>query len=173
MVEELTENFCGLDKRGCVVLNYSGLKGPAAISVRDFIRSKGASMTVVRNTLFGIAVERLGAPGLKGIVNGPTAVVLGEDPVAAARVAEEAAKSFTALRIAGGYAEGKVLDAQGVERLANLPSRETLLSQLLSCACAPAQRFAFGLKSLQTQLAAMLEELREKKSKEEDSPAGT
>ena len=123
-------------------------------------------MTVVRNAMFHVALDQIGTPGLKALVYGPTTIVDGEDAVSAARATQEAARAVPALKVRGGYAEGHLLDPTGVQRLADLPDRETLLAQALACIGAPAQRLAGSLAGALVRMAGLLEELRKKREQE-------
>ncbi len=166
MAEELTEKFEGLGRRGCVLVNYRGLKGQDSADVRRLLSARGARMTVVRNAVFVLALGRLGVPELKEAVAGPTAVIIGEDPLHAAQAAAEAVRNCEGLEVVGGYAEGQVLDRAGVEELARLPGREALLSQTLSCMCAPAQRLVNVLVAVMFRLVSVLDQLSKKKEQQ-------
>ena len=109
---------------------------------------------------------RLGATALKDAPDGPTAVIYGEDPVSTAKAAREMAKEVQHLDLVAGYADGQLLDAAGLEALADLPGREELLSMTLTCMLAPAQRFVNALSSAMAQVARVFEELRKKKEEE-------
>ena len=166
MVEEMARQFEEIERRGCVIVGYKGFKAPDSARVRRMIASRGAGLTVVRNKLFGIAVERLGAPELKDVLEGPSAVISGEDPLQAAKAAEEVVKSCPALRVLGGYADGRVLDPAGVEKLASLPGRQALLGQVLACLCSPARRFATDLSAALYRLASLLKQLSSTRAQE-------
>ena len=170
-VRELTARFATLGERGCVLMGFEGMKAQDSANVRKLLSGLDARMMVVKNALFARVLEDLGAGALKEFIGGPTAVITSEDAVRAAKAAHEAAGSCQGLRILGGYAEGRVLDGELVEKLASLPGRDVLLSQVLGCMCAPAQRFAGCLVAAMSRLASVLEELRKKKEQEE-GPSG-
>ena len=169
IVSELAERFESIGRCGCVIVGYKGLKGVDCAQVRRVIAAQGARMNVVRNKLFAISLEQLGAGGIRDILDGPSAVISGGDPMQAAKAAQEARKSCPLLAVLGGYAEGQVLDAAGVERLANLPGRDVLLSRALSCFCAPAQRLAGALAASAQRLASVLDSIRQKKQQAEQA----
>jgi len=168
MVSELAGRFESIGRCGCVIVGYKGLKGVDCARVRRVIAAEGASMNVVRNRLFAISLEQLGAGGLKDILDGPSAVISGGDPLQAAKAAREARKSCPVLTVLGGYADGHVLDAAGVERLANLPDRDVLLARTLRCFCAPAQRLVSALAASTQRLASVLDMIRQKKQQQAD-----
>jgi len=169
MVDEMAKEFAGLERKGCVVVGWQGLKAEDSHRVRMQLSRGGARITVVRNAMFSIALDRLGAAELKDLLHGPTAVVIGEDPVSTAKVVEDALREFSVAEIKGGLAEGQLLDGAAVKRLAELPSRETLLAQAVTCFVGPAQQFANCLAGLLSQLANVFEQLRRKKEGESSS----
>ena len=126
-------------------------------------------MKVVKNSLFVLALEQLGAAQLRSLVDGPVAVVKGDDPVAAARGVEAARKICGAIRVRGGLCAGSVLSAERVEKLAAIPDRPVLLAQLAGCLVQPLQLVAGLLAALPRQFVASVEALRKKQQAEEGS----
>ncbi len=161
MIREFADRFSGLQQNGCVVVGLTGLSAEDSTELRGLLSEKGARMMVVRNRLFAIALDELGLPELKQLLDGAMAVISGQSPVQAAKAAEDVAENFKCLNVVGGYAEGHILDRAGVERLASLPDRQTLLAQSLSCMCSPALRFVSCLQGTLQRLAAVLDQLRE------------
>lgn len=93
----------------------------------------GVRFQVVKNTLCKRALEGTDKEALAPFFKGNVGVLLaGEDPIAAAKVFRDQAKINQKLQVKAGYFEGEVLDAQGVAAVAELPSREELLSQVLA-----------------------------------------
>jgi large subunit ribosomal protein L10 len=164
MVDELCARFDTIDRTGCIVLECRGLKAHDSYIVRTRLSEQGARMMMVRNALFSIAMERLGVKGIDSLLGGPSAIVVGQDPVSAAKAARQVVSGVKGLTVRGGYVEGHVLDGAGVERLAGLPGRETLLSQALSCMVAPAQKFVNAMSAALGQMACLFEELRKQKA---------
>lgn len=168
MVEELTERFGDLGETGCVLVAFDGLEADEAGAVRSVIREAGGNMMVVKNTLFAIMLDRMGAEKLKELLHGPTAVVQAENPVDAAKAVKHAAQEHRALRVRGGYADGKVIDAELVEKLAEIPDRDTLLAMIAGALQSPLRRLMFGLQAKQRALLNGLMQLRDKKEEEGD-----
>jgi large subunit ribosomal protein L10 len=117
---------------------------------------------VVRNRLVSLSLEQLDVPELKQLIDGPTAFVLGEEPVETAKVAEKVTEETAGLSIRGGFLEGRLLAAEEVGNLAALPDRETLLSQTLMCIMSPAQMFVNDINQMFFQFASVLRQLKEK-----------
>ena len=167
MVREMTGRFAGLERGGCVVVNFSGLNASESAGVRAALAQKGASMTVIRNRLFALALQELGVPELARLIKGPTAVVTGDDPITIAKAVEEVARSTPSITLVGGLAEGQVLEPTAIQKLAALPSREALLSMVLTCIVSPAQRFVNALSATTQKLASVMDEYRKKREQEE------
>jgi large subunit ribosomal protein L10 len=167
MLNELEDRFRNVKQTGCVLVSYQGMKADAARSLRQQARQKGAEVTVVRNALFGLAMERLGAGEVKRLLAGPVAVVSSNDPVAAAKAAAEIAKAAPAVKVRGAYFEGNVVGPEGVEKLAKIPGREVLLSMVAGAFMAPLRRLAFGLLAKPRELMSVLEQLKKRTAEAE------
>ena len=167
MVKELVKEFDGVAQRGCVVLDYKGITASEAVLARQVMGKNGAAMRVVKNSMFCLALQELGAPQLRALIEGPAAVVMAEDAVQAAKSAEAAVGVCKAIHVCGGLCGGRVLDAQGVQKLARIPELPVLLAQLAGCLTQPLQGFAGCLASLLRQFVVALDALRQKKAEEQ------
>ncbi len=163
MSGEYEERFRDLKDSGCVLINYQGLDAEDTCALRASLREVDGEMMVVRNSLFRLALRRLGAEELEDMVDGPTAVVQAPSPVDAARTLKEAAEEHPTLGLRGGYAEGQLLSPEQVDTLAEIPGREALLSMLAGMLVAPVRRLAAGLMAKPRALVNGLNELREQK----------
>jgi len=120
---------------GGVVFNYKGITVEEDTKLRKELREAGVHYEVIKNTMLKIAIKGTEIEALSECLSGATAVAIAneEDPLAAARILNkfcEASKGK--YEIKGGYLDGEVLDVAGVQKIANLPNREGLLSMLLS-----------------------------------------
>jgi large subunit ribosomal protein L10 len=123
-----------------MVADYRGLTMPEIDELRSRLLEAGARFTVVKNTLTRRAAEEAGAADVLELIEGPTAIAFLEadgDPVAAAKVLNEAARANDVLVIRGGLLEGTVVDDAEIKRLATLPSAEVLRAQLAGAVFAP------------------------------------
>ncbi len=168
MVAEMEQQLRDINKSGCVLVDYQGITADTDSAVRESIRQKGGTMMVVKNSLFAIAMQRLGAEPVTSLLRGPVAVVWAEDPVGAAKAVDEAAKQCEALQVRGGYADGKTIDAETVKKLADIPGREELLSMVAGALVAPVRRLVGGLLSRPRAFLNGLEQLREQKEDQQD-----
>jgi large subunit ribosomal protein L10 len=162
MVDEFAKRLCSIPEKGCIVLGFNSVAAKEATTVRNILAEKNARMMVVRNRLVSLSLEQLDVPELKQLIDGPTAFVLGEEPVETAKVAEKVTEETAGLSIRGGFLEGRLLAAEEVGNLAALPDRETLLSQTLMCIMSPAQMFVNDINQMFFQFASVLRQLKEK-----------
>ncbi len=144
-----------------LLAEYRGLTVQDATEVR---RSLGDTrFSVVKNTLMQRAASEAGVEELERLLEGPTAVAfVAGDPVAAAKKVVEAAKKFPALVLKGAYMEGRVLGADEAKGLAELESREVMLSRLAGVMKAEMSRAAGMFQALQGRFLGLLEAYKEK-----------
>ncbi len=131
-----------------VIAEYRGITVAAMTKLRAEARSKGVSLMVLKNTLARRAVTGSGFEVISDQMTGPLIYGFSEDAVAAAKVVSDFAKTNDKLVIRGGAFAGKVLDVNGVKQLANIPSKEVLLAQLLGLMQSPISRTARVLAAL-------------------------
>jgi large subunit ribosomal protein L10 len=147
------------------VTDFTGLDVAKMTQLRRRLRQAGTEFVVVKNTLARRALGDAQVPGLEQHLAGPTGLVLaGADPVAAAKVLADFAKEFEKPAIKVGLVDGKAVTPAQVTRLASLPSRLELLSQLGGALQAPLAGFAGALNGLLTNMVGALEALRAKRA---------
>ena len=127
---------------------YRGLTVESLNKLRVDARSKGVYLHVLKNTLARRAVAGTPFEVASGAMVGPLIYGFSQDPVAAAKVISDFAKTNDKLVIKGGAYAGKVLNADGVKALASIPSREVLISQVAGLLKSPIQRMAGVLAAL-------------------------
>jgi large subunit ribosomal protein L10 len=130
---------------------YRGIEVGDLTLLRKKAREAGVYLHVLKNTLVRRAVEGTPFAGLSGQLVGPLIYGISKDPVAAAKVLNDFAKTNDKLVIKAGAYAGKVLDKAGVQALAAIPSREELLARLLGVMQAPVSGFAGALAALAKQ----------------------
>ena len=134
-----------------VVAEYSGLEVAHLTKLRAQARKSGVYLRVLKNTLVRRAVAGTPFAGLADQMVGPLIYSISADPVAAAKVLNDFAKTNDKLVLKAGSYAGQVLDKAGVQALASVPSREELLSKLLFVMQAPVSGFARALGALAAQ----------------------
>ena len=125
-----------------VVTRNLGLSVAQSTALRGRMREAGATYKVAKNTLTLIAAEGTPYQALGDLLTGPTALATSTDPVAAARVAVDFAKTTDRFEIVGGAMGATVLDVAGVRALAELPSLDELRGRLVGLIQAPATKIA-------------------------------
>jgi large subunit ribosomal protein L10 len=131
-----------------VVADYRGLNVAQVTQLRKLLREAGIEFQVLKNSLVSRAAANAELSELDAVLTGPTAIAFGKDIVAPAKIISDFAKKNDALKVKGGIVEGRFVDAVQVRALADLPSREGLLSMLLSVLQAPVRNFALAVKAV-------------------------
>lgn len=132
-----------------VVADYRGLNVSQVTELRKQLREAGVEFQVLKNTLVRRATAAAELSELDEVLTGPTAIAFSrEDAVAPAKILNDFAKKNEALEIKGGVVEGRVVGVEQIKELAALPSREGLLSMLLSVLQAPVRNFALAVKAV-------------------------
>ncbi len=133
------------------VAEYRGIEVGDLTVLRKKARESGVYLRVLKNTLVRRAVAGTPFSGLADHLVGPLIYSVSADPVAAAKILNDFAKTNDKLVLKAGSYAGKVLDKAGVQALASVPSREELLSKLLYVMQAPVAGFARALDALAKQ----------------------
>ena len=134
-----------------VIAEYRGIEVPDLTVLRKKARESGVYLRVLKNTLVRRAVADTAFAGLADHMVGPLIYGVSADPVAAAKVLSDFAKTNEKLVLKAGSYAGEVLDKAGLQALASIPSREELLSKLLYVMQAPVAGFVRGLAALAAQ----------------------
>jgi large subunit ribosomal protein L10 len=147
-----------------LLTEYRGLTVGEITELRRSLREVDASLAVIKNTLMQRAANDAGITELDELLAGPSAVafVNGDDVVAVAKKLKDASKAFPALVIKGGYLDGSALDAAGANALAELESREVMLSKIAGMLKSEMSRAAAAFVAAQSQFLSLLEAYKEK-----------
>ena len=147
IIEEISEL---LDAAAtAVVVDYRGLTVEQDTNLRKQLREAGVVYKVYKNTMINFAIKGTEFEDLAQHLEGPTAIaVCKDDATAAARILCNFAKEAEALEVKGGVVEGTYYDAAGVKEIADVPSREVLLSRLLGSMQSPVANFARVIKQI-------------------------
>ncbi|GAA2675620.1 50S ribosomal protein L10 [Streptomyces noursei] len=163
-VDEIAEKF--RNSNAAVVTAYTGL---TVAQIKDLRRSLGenAQYRVVKNTLTKIAAQEAGISVLDEHLSGSTAVAfVTGDPVEAAKGLRDFAKENQNLVIKGGVLDGKALSADEIKKLADLESREVLLSKLAGAFKAKQSQAASVFQALPSKLVRTVDALRAKQAEQ-------
>lgn len=162
VVEGLREKFS--KARAVVLTDYRGLDTTAMNELRARLREESVEYQVVKNTLMLRASEGTDMAVLKEMFVGPSAIAVSyEDPVAPAKVLTKFGKDHPALEIKAGMLAGNAIDVAEIGQLAKLPSREELLSKLLSVFNGPARSFVSVLSGVPRSFLGVLNAVKDQK----------
>ena len=151
LVTELKQVFT--ETSVVVVTRNLGLTVAQSTDLRLKMRDAGAQFKVAKNRLALIALEGSKYSPIGDLLTGPTALATSIDPVAAAKVAVDFAKTNDRLEIVGGAMGDTILDVNGIKALAALPSLDELRAKIIGLVQAPATKIARTVSEPGAQLA--------------------
>jgi len=147
-----------------VLVDYRGLNVEQITELRSKYRAAGVDYKVYKNSMMRFAFKDAGLEDFNEFLKGPSGIAFGmNDPVSAAKITSDFAKNHDKLEIKAGVVDGKVINANGVIELAELPPREVLIARVLGGLNAPIQGFANVLSGTIKGLAVVLNAIAEQK----------
>jgi large subunit ribosomal protein L10 len=159
-VAELKQRIEG--SNALLLAEYRGLTVSEISALRRSLREADASLAVVKNTLMQRAAAEAGLE-LSELLTGPSAVAfVGGDAVTAAKQIKAATKQYPTLVLKGGFMDGQVLSAEDANRLADLESREVMLSKIAGLFKGEMSRAASTFQAAQSRFLSLLEAYKEK-----------
>ena len=165
MVADLTEKL--KNATGGVFVNYQGITVEQDTKMRTELRNAGVDYFVFKNTLARLAVKNVGYDELVPVLEKMTAIAVSpKDPVAPAKILKSYAEKIESFKIKAGFVEGKVIDEDGVNQLATLPSKEELVAKVLGSLQAPIYGLVTVLNGNLRGLACVLQAIHDKKAEE-------
>lgn len=165
MIQDYTEGLAAAPH--AFLLGYKGISVPQVTELREKIRQSGGHYLVVKNTLALRAIEGGQLADLKQHFAGPTAVAYClKDPVALAKALTDFAKNAPVLEFKAGVVEGQQIAADQIKAIAELPSREALLSKLLFLLQSPIARFVRTLAAVPQSFVVVLDQVAKKKEEQ-------
>ncbi len=162
IVEELHVKL--MQSKVVILTDYKGLDVGAINDLRRRLEEAEVEYKVVKNTLLKRASEKTDVELIRDSFVGPSAISLSyEDPVAPAKVLKKFSEENQKLEIKGGVMEGRVLDLDAIKALSDLPSREILLSQVLSAMNAVPTSLVQALSDLPRRLMNVINAIKDQK----------
>jgi len=160
LVDELGQIF---ESSGVVVVShYVGLTVAEMQDLRARARAADASVRVAKNRLAKIALEGKPCESISDLLTGMTVLTFSEDPVAAAKVAQDFAKENQKFVILGGAMGENALDVAGVEAVSKMPSRDELIATIAGMLGAPASNIAGAIGAPASNIASILSTIEDK-----------
>jgi large subunit ribosomal protein L10 len=142
-----------------ILTTFQGIKVDEDTKLRRAVQAAGGKYRVVKNTLAERAGAGTPAENLLKNLSGTNSIAYTEtDPVALAKAITKIAKDVPAFQFKAGVVEGRVVSIADIKQLANLPSRDELISKIMFLLNAPAQRIALALNALPRNLAVTVNE---------------
>jgi large subunit ribosomal protein L10 len=156
-VELLTQKLRGA--RVAILTDYRGLTVGQLQDLRGRLRAQDVEYRVVKNTLARRAAVEAGHPDFQDLLKGPVAIAFGGEDVGAPSrlLAEFVRQTRVRLDIVGGLVEGRLMGPEQVRQIADLPSREVLLAQLLGTLQSPVSQLVGAIQAPVQQLVGLLE----------------
>lgn len=147
VVADLADKFgrasCG------VLVKYQGITVEDDTKLRAALRNANVEYTVIKNSLIGRAADEVGFGDIKPLLEGMNAVAISyDDPVAPAKILKEYADKIESFELRGGFLEGSVVDADTVNALADIPSKEVMIGKILGSIQGPLYSLAFALQAI-------------------------
>ena len=164
-INSVKELSVKLDKAKAVYFtDYLGLDVVSVTKLRKNFVEKDVEFTVAKNTLIKLAAKEVGISGIDEFLEGPTAIAFGyEDPTGPARVIKEFLKDFDKPSVKGMIFDGEIFTSDQFDKIANLPSKEQLLSKLVGMLNSPMSKLSSVLNSSVSGLLGRLTQLNSKK----------
>lgn len=165
-IEDLSAVFS--KAKAVVIANYQGITAPELTRLRSHMRSRSIEFMVVKNTLARKAAKSTAFEVLDPSLKGPVSLVVSyHDAIAPAKALREYAKTDAKKQpeVICGVVEGKRISPEEVKAIADLPSKEVLISHMLSVFQGPTTNFARVMNGLLVKLVGTLEAIKDKKEK--------
>ena len=137
-----------------LLVDYRGLTVAEDTELRNQLRKAGVEYAVLKNTMISRAIEGMNVDEMHASLEGPTAVAFGyEDMIAPAKILSDFAKKSKKLTIKCGVCDGAYLNADGVEALASLPSKEVLIAKIMGSMMSSVSKFVYCVEAIRKQKA--------------------
>ena len=141
IIDEIKDKFERAES--AVVIDYMGITVAEADEMRKKLREAEVDYTVYTNTLVKRAIEGTKYEALGEILEGPSGFAFSyDDATAPARVLNDARKAYKKMEFKGGIIEGEYFDKENIEKIAAIPSRDTLISKFMGSIQSPIANFA-------------------------------
>lgn len=163
IIAELREDLAASST--LITTEYRGLRVREIGEIRRALRKNNVTYRVVKNRLMRIAAEQEGNAAVAALLRGPSAIAFGSgDENAIAKAVIDAVRPYKLVKVTGAVVGGKTLDADGVQTLATLPSREILLARLAGAFNAPATQVAGLLAANLRNLGSLLAQIQDQRA---------
>lgn len=147
IIDEIKEKLDGA--QSAVVIDYMGITVEQADAMRKKLREANVDYTVYKNTLIKRAIDGTEFDGLADVLAGPTAIAISkEDATAPARELSSIIKEFEMMEFKAGVVEGTFYDKDGINTIANIPSRDTLIAKFMGSIQSPVGKMVRTIQAI-------------------------
>lgn len=140
-----------------VIIHYRGMNGAQLYNLRVDLKSKNCRMKIVKNTLVNIAIKGTQYEPLSQFLNGPTAILNCEDPVALAKVVTDTAKEIKCFEVKAGFLDGQIIKESEILNLAKLGSLEEVRASFIGKLTGVQSNFVRVLTASQSGLLSLFQ----------------
>ena len=163
-IEELKTNI--QNSSISIMSKYQGITVAEVTELRSKLREEKVTFKVFKNTLAKRALDELELSEAGDYMEGPTVWAFSEDPVTPARILKQFSKNVDAVVMGGGVLDGKAVDATMLNTLADLPSREQLLAQVVGTIAMPLRNLVGVMSAVPRNMVNVVEAIRKQKEEE-------
>jgi len=164
MIKELLADI--KEQPNFFITNYMGSSVSDLENVRKSLRPLKASYFVVKNSIFNVVLDQLKIEDAKKLVDGGVGISLsGEDYLATTKALVNFAKAHEKFKIKGAYIDGKLIDTERIKEMANLPSKEVLLAQVVGGIKSPITGFVMVLGGIIRKFVYVVDAVKTNKEK--------
>lgn len=150
-----------------VMTRYKGITVEQVTRLRSLLRAENVTFKVYKNTLAKRALDDLGLSEAVDFMEGPTVWAFCEDPVAPARILKTFSKEVSNIGMQGGIFEGAPITGEQLNTMADLPSREQLLAQVVGTIAMPLRNLVGTLSAVPRNFVNVLDQIRKQKEESE------
>ena len=150
-----------------IMTQYVGLNVEQVTELRKQLRESGTKFKVFKNTLSRLALRELGIEAAADMMEGPTAWAFCPDPVTPAKILKDFSKEAPFVVMRGGILEGKIVSPEQLDALADLPSHDQLIAQVVGTIAMPLRNTVGVLNALPRNLVNALDQIRKQKEEAE------
>ena len=150
------------NSKAVMVTHYQGLTMPQLDELRAKMRTHGIVFKITKNRITKLALEKTKCKGLSDLFSGPTAVAFSEDAIMSARILSKFAKDNENLKLIGGIMDNEILDQDGIQNIANLPTLDEARANIVGILNAPASKLVSILLARSEKMSSLSPENSEK-----------
>lgn len=167
-VDEVTYLVSKLkDRSNLILTNYSGIMVKDLGKLRKTLRNKNAEYRVVKNTLFKRALKEVGIQGLDEYLKGPVAVAFIKDEIGeVAKALKDFAKDVEKFSYSAGILDKVIYSKDQIKQIADLPSKEVVIAQVMGLVNGPARGIAVGVNQIMASLARGIKAVAEARNQQ-------